>query len=443
MKIALVSPRSAFLGKNDKFNSFLKQSPEMEFYRQYWSGLGSGLLVVGALTGNGIEIELIDENIEDIDFNRGYDLVAVTAMTQQAIRAYEIARRFRERNSKVVLGGIHASVLPDEAKLHVDSVVVGEAENLWPIVLDDFTHHRLSPVYVSQREVDLKTSPIPKYELLETKPYKIVWVQATRGCPHDCSFCCASRVYGPKYRHKSIDQVIGEIKKIRGIKKHAVIGFADDNLLCDKEYSRHLLEKATDLRIRWIGQSDISIAYDNRLLKLIKKSGCVALFIGFESIVEDNLRGLDSCNWKLKHLKDYVASIRKIQSNGIGIIGTFIAGFDNDDTSVFNRLANFIIDNRLAGAQIAALTPFPHTRLREILLKEDRVLDTPWDNYTFYDANIKPRKMSPQELEAGIIHTFKKVYSPGVAVEKSKYFRGIFSELRKGRTRADNDNLRR
>jgi len=431
MKIALVSPRSVFLGRNAGFNNFLKQSPEMEFYRQYWSGLGSGLLVIGALTGKAAEIELIDENIEDIDFNQDYDLVAITAMTQQATRAYEIARRFSENKTKVVLGGIHASVLPEEAKLHVDSVVVGEAENLWPILLDDFRHNRLSPVYTSQREVDLKKSPIPKYELLEEKPYRIIWVQATRGCPHDCSFCCASRVYGFKYRHKSIDQVIEEIKKIRSIKKHAVIGFADDNLLCDKNYCRHLLEKVADLRIRWIGQSDISIAYDNSLLELIKKSGCVALFIGFESIIEDNLRGLDSSNWKLKHFKDYVASISKIQSNGIGIIGTFIVGFDNDNNSVFDKLANFIIDNRLAGAQIAALTPFPHTKIRAALLKEGRVIDTPWDNYTLYDANIKPKKMSSQELEEGILHTFKKVYSSGVAIEKSKYFRNVFFELRK------------
>ena len=411
--------------------NFLKQSPEIEFYRQYWSGLGSGLLVTGALTPNDIELELIDESIEDIDFSRGYDLVAITAVTQQATRAYEIARGFREKDIKVVLGGIHATILPDEAKLYADSVVVGEAENLWPKLLDDFKHNRLSPFYASQQEVDLKESPVPRYELLGEKPCKIVWVQATRGCPHDCSFCCASRVYGSKYRHKSINQVIEEINKIRRIKKHALIGFADDNLLCDKDYSRQLLEKVVDLKIKWIGQSDISIAYDNSLLKLIKKSGCVVLLIGFESIIEDNLRGLDSSNWKLKHLKNYVESIRAIQGNGIGIIGTFIVGSDNDDNSIFNKLADFIIDNHLAGAQIAALTPFPHTKIREALLKEGRVLDTPWDNYTLYDANIKPKKMSPQELEEGILHTFKKVYSSGFAAEKSKYFRNIFFELRR------------
>ncbi|MDP2731483.1 MAG: cobalamin-dependent protein [Dehalococcoidales bacterium] len=429
MKIALVSPKSPPLSRNVEFQDFLKHSPEMEFYRQYWSGLGSGLLVIGALTPNNVELELIDEGIEEIDFSQGYDLVAITAVTQQANRAYEIARRFREKNIRVVLGGIHATILPDEAKLYADSVVVGEAENLWPKLLDDFRHNRLSPIYASQQEVDLKESPIPRYELLEEKPCKIVWVQATRGCPHDCSFCCASRVYGSKYRHKSIDQVIHEINKIRQIKKHALIGFADDNLLCDKGYSRQLLEKVVGLKIKWIGQSDISVADDNDLLRLVKKSGCVALLIGFESIIEDNLRGLDSSNWKFKHLKNYVEGIRAIQGNGIGIIGTFIVGFDNDDISVFNKLAAFIIDNHLAGAQIAALTPFPHTEVRKNLLTEGRVLNTLWENYTLYDVNIKPKKMSPHELEKGILDTFKKVYSPGAAIEKGSYFKSIFSEL--------------
>jgi radical SAM superfamily enzyme YgiQ (UPF0313 family) len=140
---------------------------------------------------------------------------------------------------------------------------------------------------------------------------------------------------------------------------------------------------------------------------------------------------MDTSNWKLKHLKDYVASIKKIQSHGIGIIGTFIVGFDHDDVLVFDRLADFIIDNRLVGAQIAALTPFPHTRIREALLKEGRVLDTPWDNYTFYDANIKLKNMSSRQLEEGILHTFKRVYSPGVALEKREHFRNIFFELHK------------
>ncbi len=426
MKIALISPRSPRLGRNPEFESFLKQSPQMEFYRQYWSGLGSGLLVIAALTPPEIELELIDEDSEEINFQRDYDLVGITAVTQQATRAYEIARRFRERNVRVVLGGIHTTVLPDEAGLHADSIIVGEAENLWPKLLDDFIHNRLSPVYTSQQEVDLRESPLPRYELLRYKPARIVWVQATRGCPHDCAFCCASRVYGAKYRHKSVSQVIAEIKEVRRIKKHALIGFADDNFLCDKHYSHQLLEKVAEEGIRWIGQSDISIADDASLLGLVKQSGCVALLVGFESIIPDNLKELT--DWKLKRLRNYAENIATIQSSGIGVIGLFIAGLDHDDSSVFDGLADFIIDNHLAGAQIAALTPFPHTRVREDLLLEGRVLDTPWENYTFYDVNIKPRNMTPEELEQGVLHTFKRIYSPGVAVSKQRYFKNLFAK---------------
>ena len=429
MRIALISPRGPFLGRNEKFKDFFERSTEMEFYRQYWSGIGLGLLVVAALTPQGIELTLIDENIEEINLYADYDLVAITAMTQQALRAYEIAGKFRDRGIKVVLGGIHATVLPDEAKHHADSVVVGEAENSWGELLDDFASNRLRPVYTSRREADLAKSPIPRYELLKEKSYKIVWIQASRGCPHDCLFCCASRVYGFIYRQKPISQVVEEIKKVRRIQKHALLGFADDNLFSNPEYSRELLENITGLGVKWIGQSDISVAYDDSLLKLIKRSGCVVLLIGLESLNEDNLRGLDSSNWKQKQRKNYEGSIRTIQNNGIGVIGTFMVGFDNDDNSTFNRIAKFIIDNRLAGAQIASLTPFPNTQLREDLLKAGRVLDTSWENYTFYDVNIKPNKMSCQELEKGILDVFKKVYSPDVAAGKRKYFKNIFATI--------------
>lgn len=429
MKIALISPKAPFLSSNPEFQSFFTQSPQMEFYWQYWSGLGSGLLVLGALTPDDVKVELFDENIEHIDFSGDYDLVAISMMTQQASRGYDIARKFRERKSKVVLGGIHPTVLPEEAKQYADSIVVGEAENVWEELLNDFHHNRLRPVYTSHQEVDLRKSPTPRYELLENKSYKMVWVQATRGCPHDCKFCCASRVYGNKYRHKSTAQVIEEIKKINKIERHALIGFADDNLFCDRKYSQELLKQVSNLKIRWIGQSDIRISNDKHLLKHIKKSGCVALLIGLESLCEENLRGLDSSDWKLKQSKNYAESIQIIQSIGIGVIGTFIVGFDHDESTVFDELAEFIIDNRLVGAQIAALTPFPRTKIREQFLEEGKIMDTPWSNYTLYNVNIKPKRMNVQELERGILYTFKRVYSEKVAREKTKYFKNIFSQL--------------
>lgn len=427
MRIALVSPRSPSLGRSPEFKAFFARSPEMEFYRQYWSGLGSGLLVVAALTPPHIDLTLIDENAEEINFGGGYDLVAITAMTQQAPRAYEIADRFRARNIAVVMGGIHATVLPDEARRHADSVVVGEAENSWGDLLADFAGNRLRPVYAAEREVDLKASPVPRYSLLQGKPHRIVWVQTSRGCPHDCGFCCASRVYGSTYRHKGVGQVVAEIQAACQVLKNPLIGFADDNLLSNRRFARELLGAVRGLRVKWIGQSDISVARDETLLDLVKSSGCVALLIGLESVNEENLRGLDSSNWKQQQLQHYEKSISAIQGKGIGIIGAFMIGFDHDDQSIFDRTAQFIIDNHLAGAQIAALTPFPNTRLREELSKAGRVLDTSWSNYTLYDVNIKPARMSCEQLGSGIIEVFKRVYSPEVAAAKRRYFREVFS----------------
>lgn len=433
MRIALISPRGSFLGRSPAFREFFANSRELEFYRQYWSGLGSGLLVIASLTPPEHELELIDENVDGIDFDKKYDLIAITAMTHQATRAYEIARLFRERNIPVIIGGIHATVLPEEACQHADSVVIGEAENVWKQVLNDFSGRRLMPRYHSDHQVDLTRLPVPRYDLLKSKPYNMVWIQTSRGCPHDCGFCCASRVYGKSYRHKTVEQVMDEIRAVQQVHPHTLIGFADDNLFSDRKYAYGLLDALGEVKVNWIGQSDISIAKDQSLLKSIREGGCVALLTGFESINESNLRGLDSSNWKMNRIKDYRESIQSIQGAGIGLIGTFIIGFDNDDTSVFDKLTDFIIKNHLAGAQIAALTPFPNTKIAERLASEDRILDTPWENYTLYDVNIKPKNMSSHQLEAGIVDTFKRVYAPSVARDKAKYFQQIFYALRKER----------
>lgn len=433
MKLALISPRSCFLGHNPEFRAFFTHSPEMEFYRRYWSGLGLGLLVIAALTPPEIEIDLIDENLEEIDFDHPYDLVGVTAMTQQATRAYEIADVFRSRGRTVVLGGIHATVLPDEAAQHSDSVVVGEAELLWPGLIRDFTANNLQKVYRTSDEVDLSLSPVPSYELLDKRDSQVIWVQTSRGCPHDCSFCCASRVYGSKYRRCTIEHVRAALHKIRTVNPRAMLGFADDSLFAHHRHAREILTLLQQEKIRWIGQSDISIAAHDDMLDSLRASGCVALFVGLESIDEVNLKGLDAHNWKLQQRATYERSISRIQSRGIGVFGAFIVGFDNDDSTTFDHIADFVRDNHLAGAQIAALTPFPQTRLRTKLAEQGRILDHPWENYTLYDSNIRPLKMSPAELESGVLRAFQNVYSRENANTKTRHFKKIFSHLRRNK----------
>jgi radical SAM superfamily enzyme YgiQ (UPF0313 family) len=429
MKIGLISPKSQFWGANKYFREYWHDNPNAATYRARWSGLSLGLLVVGALTPDKHEIEFIDENVDEIDFGIDYDLVGVSCMTQQATRAYAIADEFGKRKRKVVLGGIHPTLLPQEAKTHADSVVVGEVEYVWEKVLRDFEANRLQDFYKADKLVNMKDSPPPRFELLNPKTYPQIWIQASRGCPHDCEFCAASKIYGRKYRDKSSEQVIKEIEYAKSIFGNVWYAFADDNLFVNKSERRRLLEQLAPLNIRWSTQTDISIAEDDELLSLTYKSGCRALFIGFESLNGANLRNIDDRQWKHKHLHTYSEYIQKIQSHGIGVIGAFIVGFDEDDASTFATLTDFITTNHLWGIQVAIVTPFPGTRLRDRLQAEGRIAPSDWDNYTMFDVNFVPKKMTKDELERGVVQIYQKVTDKETGLETMKYFKNIHGKL--------------
>ncbi|MDP8230969.1 MAG: cobalamin-dependent protein [Candidatus Gorgyraea atricola] len=427
IKVALISPKGTFFSKDIKFREFWEKNQIRQFYSRFWSGLSTGLLIIGALMPKDVKCKLIDENLEPIDFDMGYDLIVLSAMTQQAQRAYQIADEFRRRNVKVVIGGIHATILPKEAKEHCDSVIVGEAEETWPQFINDFLKNNTQPFYFSTRSFDLEKSPIPKYELLNPENYKTIWIQTTRGCPHNCEFCIASRLFGTKFRHKSIKQVIKEVKLIKSIFKNPWIGFGDDNMFVNKKYAFELLEKLIPLKIRWMTQTDISIAKDKALLALLKKSGCRFLFIGFESVTRKSLESVDRAGFKIRMLDKYKDYIQKIQEAGMGIIGAFVLGFDYDDTTVFKNTAEFIINNHIYASQLTILTPLPGTRLRERLKDENRLLSFNWDNYTFWDVNFIPKHMSAIELQNGLLKVYKTIYDDKVLLNNVSYFKKIYS----------------
>lgn len=431
MKIALILPKGVFSSNNHNLERFWEQSPEMVTYRHLWSGFAPALLVIAALFPKDFDIELIDENFDDIDFDKSYDLVGVSAVTQRAKRAYQIADNFRKRGSKVIIGGIHPTVLPEEAKKHADTVFIGEAEETFKDFVPDFLNGNIKPFYRSLNPVDLLKSPLPRYDLLNPKNYKMVWIQTTRGCPINCEFCAASKIYGLKFRHKTVEQVINEVKMVKKIwgESHPIIGFSDDNMFMDRKYSYELLTSLKDLNIRWITQTSISIAEDEKLLRLLKESRCMMLFIGFESLSKQNLTSIDNHNYKLKYLNKYEDCVEKIQSCGIGVMGAFIVGFDSDNKSVFTKIVDFVLNNHLYGAQVTILTPIPGTRLRARLDKEGRLLDTDWDNYTFLDANYKPMGMTVDELQKGLLDIYKKIYNKRAHIEKVRYFKKLFSKL--------------
>jgi radical SAM superfamily enzyme YgiQ (UPF0313 family) len=437
MKIAFINPKGTSFGMNKKYKQFWYGIKELDKHTllstrlDFWSGFSLGLLILAALTPEDHEIRIIDENIEEVDLNEDFDLVCISAITQTATRAYYLGDKFRQHDCKVIIGGIHPTVMPEEAIEHADSVAIGEGEAVWDIILKDVASGNLKEYYESRRHYNLRNSPVPRYDLLDREHYKMLWIQTSRGCPHDCEFCAASKIFGLKYRHKSVDQVINEITHVIDVWGHHQINFADDNIFFNKKYARDLLDRIAPLKIRWAASTDVSIGYDDEFLEKLRRSGCSVLLIGFESINEQNLKGLNRNDWKRRRVKDYPKLIQKIQSHGIGVMGAFIVGFDNDKQSVFNDVANFILDNNLYASQISVLTPLPGTRLRERLSSENRLLRSTWEKYTCLDVTYIPKHLTIDELEAGVLDIYRRVYSKEARLSVIKHFKKTFCDIAK------------
>ncbi len=429
MKIALISPKSNFLGHNKELQKFWNESGYISTYRKEWSGCTASLALIAALTPAMHNIEIFDENVDSINFSDAYALVGISCMTQQAMRAYQIADKFRKMKIPVVLGGIHPSTMPEEAIQHADSVVIGEVEYLWKELLTDLNNHQLKKFYRPLNPVNLSDSPLPRYDLLKDRNYVIYWVQTSRGCPHDCIFCAASKIYGYKYRNKPVSHVIEEIQFIKELYPLARISFADDNMFVNRKYSKKLLKELIPLNIRYMAQSDISIAEDDELLAMIKESGCTFLFVGFESLSVESMKEVDKNHWKGRYLNYYKEYIHKIQSFGIGVMGAFILGFEKDDNRVFERLINFIKSNCLYNAQASILTPFPGTEIRKKLITENRILPAGWDNYTGCDVNFIHKNLTKEQLEKGLVHVYKSINTKNYYEKKMKYFKEVHKNL--------------
>ena len=325
----------------------------------------------------------------------------------------------------MVMGGPHVTLMPDEAMAHVDAVVVGEAEPVWLDLVNDFKEGHLKPVYKADRPYDLSLSPLPRYDFLDRSKHNRITVQTTRGCPHDCEFCGASKILGP-YRKKPIELIVRDIEAIKKHWKNPFIEFADDNTFVDREWSKQLLSALIPLNIKWFTETDISIARDEELLRLLRPSGCRQLLIGFESVSRDNLKGMDKGDWKLKQYDFYLSAINKIQSFGVSVDGCFILGLDSDDPGIFKITRDFIEKSKLLEAQITILTPFPGTRLHQRLKKENRLLkEVFWDRCTLFDINFVPRNMTVQQLEDGLAWLGSEIYGEEAFNRRKEHYKQI------------------
>jgi radical SAM superfamily enzyme YgiQ (UPF0313 family) len=349
------------------------------------------------------EVTIQDEGVEPLNLDFDADLVGITAITGTSLRAYKIADELRARGNTVVLGGVHPTLLPDEAAAHADAIVTGYAEQAWPELLRDFAAGRLKQRYNVSTGRQLSV-PIARRDLLKKSRYATVnSIEATRGCPHQCEFCVVPTAWRGIYAHRPIEDVIAELSTFE--KRHAI--FIDLSPVEDVEYAKSLYRAMIPLRIRWLGLATTRLAEDAELLDLAAKSGCKGVLIGFESVSQDTLNGTR----KHFHSADrYAENIRRLHDHGIGIQACFVYGFDDEDESVFERTVEFVDRTKVDLPRYAVATPFPGTPLYRRLEAQGRLLHRNWSLYDVEHVVFEPKRMSPERLQEGLEWSWSQSY---------------------------------
>ncbi len=413
------------------------------------------LLTVAGTTPEGVELEYLE--VDDVESfaeqpRCDFDFIALSTYTARAFDAYRVADAYRERGIPVVFGGLHATVAPNEVAAHADAVVVGEGELTWPLVVRDFQQRGaagLKQFYREDRpgEYNLADSPIPRFDLLQPPlnprdrsprdplrtgeihrlgSYNRITIQTTRGCPWDCDFCAASKLYGTRYRLKPIARVLEEVDLVRSLWRRPFIELADDNTFVNKSWSKQLLQELAGRQIRYFTETDVSVADDDELLDLLYPSGCRQVLIGLETTRRAGLVGMDRAGWKERQFGQYLEAIEKIQSRGVSVCGCFIVGLDTDTPDVFDELREFIDRSHLLEVQVTVMTPFPGTRLYERLAREGRILyPGAWDRCTLFDVNFQPRHMSVEQLEDGLMQLWQDTWNEDTFARRKKHYRQL------------------
>ena len=361
--------------------------------------------LLAALTPEGVEIHHTDEIVSPINFSSAVDLVGITTTTCSAPHAYEVADEFRGRGVKVVLGGPHPTLLPDEAAQHADSVLVGEAEGVWPNLIGDFQSGRLKRFYRAATPPSLTRLPWARREHIERRAYGRGVIIATRSCPNACGYCMLPHFYHHRYRCRPSEEVVAEAASI----KESALIFWDDNIIGNLDYARDLFRGLIPLGKRWTSQATFNIVDHDDLIDLAAKSGCEALFIGLESISAASLRETGKA---FNKPRQYLEGIKKLHDAGIAVQSGLVFGFDHDDVTVFERTLELLEKAGVDVASVGSLTPFPGTPIFRKLEAEGRILTRDWAKYNARtDVVFRPRQMTPDQLQAGVEWATKQFYS--------------------------------
>lgn len=368
-------------------------------------------LAIATLAGlipSDIQLEFYDDRIEEINYDTKTDLVAIATDTTTAKRAYQMSSEFRRRGTKVAIGGFHPTLMPEEAYQHADCVIIGEAEMTITKIINDLKNNNLQKCYKSHG-YSILHGVRPRRDIFKGKKYlPFALVESGRGCRFSCDFCSIRTFFNKAYNRRPIEEIISEIKSLN--KKFIL--FVDDNIISDFPSAKKFFKALVPLKIHWVSQATITIAYDEEMLDLLSKSGCVGLLIGFESLNKENLKQMNKL-WNIKKI-DYDSALKKIHSYGINVFASFIFGYDYDTKKDFEQALEFVTRNKVFIAGFNHLTPYPGTPLYERLKKEDRLLYDKWwldSNYRFGDVVFKPKNMSAKELSNLCFEARKQFYS--------------------------------
>ncbi len=386
---------------------------------RYWTS-SLTLVHLEALTPPDFEVALVDDFMREPPLETDADLVGITAMGLQIGRAYDLADHYRARGKAVVMGGEWVSLNPEQALEHCDAVVKGEAEYAWPELLADFQRGGFRKrVYEADRLHDLAGLPSPdlshlplyRADLMRERVYREYYFQfplyVTRGCPFRCDYCCITQFHEGTYRRRPIGEVLRDLDAIRAMGSRNVL-FMDDNPVADRRYAKDLFRAMIPKGMRWCSQCTIQIGEDGELLDLAAKSGCVLLSIGFETIKQSNLEGL---NKPWAQAREYAAIIRALRRRGIQVVALIMIGLDDDAPEDFDRTLDFLIRCKVPLAKFHLPIPYPGTPFYERMAREDRILTRDWSRYHYGSAVIRPRRMAPETAEAKYWATYRDFFS--------------------------------
>jgi radical SAM superfamily enzyme YgiQ (UPF0313 family) len=364
--------------------------------------------IIKALTPDDITIIFCDENVEKIPDILDAEVIAMTVDTFNAKRAFQLAEACRQRGQKVIMGGFHPTMLPEECLNCADTVVIGDAEDTWPRIIEDLKNQTLQRKYYSKNDSDL-SAIVYDNSVYQGKRYNdIAMVQFSRGCRFSCDFCSVHAFYKDTIRCKNPETIVSEIQK----RKEKLIFFIDDNLFAEEKKVRELCEALIPLKKKWFCQISIDAAKNIELLKLMKQSGCLAVLIGFESLSKDNLK-LMKKTANLQNV-DYSQIITNIYSCHLMIYATFVVGYDFDSGNSIRDLLKFTLKNRFFIANFNPLMPMPGTKLYQRLKEDNKLVSECWwldETYKYGDALLIPKQMTEEELKQGCREARYNFYS--------------------------------